>query len=569
MLVMLLVAIVRIRLIQVPLERDEGEYAYTGQLVLQGIVPYKLAYTMKLPGTAAAYAAMMTVFGQTTTGIHTGLLVVNIATILLVFLLARKLFDAVAGVAAAACYGLMSTSPSVLGLAAHATHFVVFFAVLGIWLLLCAEGERRKAEGRRQKAERTIPKPLMHPSSSSPFVRAAFFILHSAFFLLFASGLCFGLAILMKQHGLFYGLFALAFLLWTGRSPSSANWKGTARRAAAFCAALMLPVAAVCLLMYWTGAFGQFVFWTFTYARQYAVGLTPAEGWLALHYALPRAIGSNLPLWILSLAGLVLALVTKPAAGRRFFLVGFLLSSALAVCPGLYFRPHYFILLLPALALLAGAAVSLTGQLLARCPWALGRRLPVAIFGLLLTSVVLQQRVLWFSMSPLEVCRELYGHEPFPESVGIAEYLRQHTAPTDPIAVLGSEPQIYFYARRHSATGYLYTFPLMESHPFAAQMQDAMIREIEQAKPKYIVYVQNPVLWLIQTNSPTRIFDWAAEYLSKYYVLDGMADPVERDRTEYRWGPPARDYKPESEFHTLIYARLQGAGLTEHFGRAR
>jgi hypothetical protein len=109
----------------------------------------------------------------------------------------------------------------------------------------------------------------------------------------------------------------------------------------------------------------------------------------------------------------------------------------------------------------------------------------------------------------------------------------------------------------------------MESHPFAAQMQDAMIREIEQAKPKYIVYVQNPVLWLIQTNSPTRIFDWAAEYLSKYYVLDGMADPVERDRTEYRWGPPARDYKPESEFHTLIYARLQGAGLTEHFGRAR
>jgi hypothetical protein len=39
------------------LERDEGEYAYAGQLMLQGIPPYQLAYTMKLPGPFAAYAA--------------------------------------------------------------------------------------------------------------------------------------------------------------------------------------------------------------------------------------------------------------------------------------------------------------------------------------------------------------------------------------------------------------------------------------------------------------------------------------------------------------------------------
>ena len=32
-------AMVRIRLLDIPLERDEGEYAYTGQLLLQGIPP--------------------------------------------------------------------------------------------------------------------------------------------------------------------------------------------------------------------------------------------------------------------------------------------------------------------------------------------------------------------------------------------------------------------------------------------------------------------------------------------------------------------------------------------------
>ena len=60
-----LVLAIRIRLLGIPLERDEGEYAYAGQLMLQGIPPYELAYNMKFPGTYAAYAAIMSVFGQT------------------------------------------------------------------------------------------------------------------------------------------------------------------------------------------------------------------------------------------------------------------------------------------------------------------------------------------------------------------------------------------------------------------------------------------------------------------------------------------------------------------------
>ena len=76
---------VRVRLREFPLERDEGEFAYAGQLILQGVPPYKLAYNMKLPGTYLAYAALMAVFGQTTAGIHLGLLAVNLATIVLLY----------------------------------------------------------------------------------------------------------------------------------------------------------------------------------------------------------------------------------------------------------------------------------------------------------------------------------------------------------------------------------------------------------------------------------------------------------------------------------------------------
>ena len=63
-LVILLIAGIRFRLRDFPLERDEGEYAYAGQLILQGIPPYELAYNMKLPGTYAAYAAIMAIFGH-------------------------------------------------------------------------------------------------------------------------------------------------------------------------------------------------------------------------------------------------------------------------------------------------------------------------------------------------------------------------------------------------------------------------------------------------------------------------------------------------------------------------
>src|SRR5262245_17474357 len=110
-LTILIVFVVRFRLREMPLERDEGEYAYAGQLLLQGIPPYKLAYNMKLPGTYAAYAALMAVFGQTPSGIHFGLLLVNAASIVLVFLCGRRLLDDIAGLAAAIAYALMSLSP--------------------------------------------------------------------------------------------------------------------------------------------------------------------------------------------------------------------------------------------------------------------------------------------------------------------------------------------------------------------------------------------------------------------------------------------------------------------------
>src|SRR5688572_22922280 len=76
-LILLLTFAVRVRLREMPLERDEGEYAYAGQLMLQGVPPYKLSYNMKLPGTYAAYALITAVFGQSASAIRLGLALIN------------------------------------------------------------------------------------------------------------------------------------------------------------------------------------------------------------------------------------------------------------------------------------------------------------------------------------------------------------------------------------------------------------------------------------------------------------------------------------------------------------
>ena len=67
----------------------------------------------------------------------------------------------------------------------------------------------------------------------------------------------------------------------------------------------------------------------------------------------------------------------------------------------------------------------------------------------------------------------------------------------------GSEPQIYFYSHRHSATGYIYTYPLMEPQKYARQMQSEMIHEIESAQPKYLISITMSLSWLRLPQSET------------------------------------------------------------------
>jgi hypothetical protein len=495
-------AIVRGRLLRIPLERDEGEYAYAGQLLLHGIPPYREAFNMKFPGVYAAYAMLMSVFGQSIAGIHLGLLLCNAATIVLVFLLGRRLFGSAAGAAASAAYALLSLGTGVYGTQAHATHFVVLPALAASLLLLYAMDT-------------------------------------GGFSALACSGLLFGVAVLMKQHGALLAAAGVMYLIW--EQPKSAL-----RNVAIFCAGASIPLALTAVALWIAGVFGRFWFWTFTYAREYVLETSLSTGINYFSASFSHVVGPNLLIWILAASGMLLVWWKKENRAAARFATTLLVFSFLAVCPGLYFREHYFVLMLPAIALLAGAGFAwLQGSL--------GNALAIGLYAAVLFLPVHQQSDFFFHLSPLEACRRMYLIEPFPEAVQVAEYVRAHTPDGARIAVMGSEPEIYFYANRRGVSGHIYMYGMMEPQPYALTMQNEMIHDIESARPEYIVLSTVVGTWLIRPESSHRIFEWWEGYSTQHYRKVGVAE-IAAGESLYQWGS-LENYQPRADVVLVVYQR--------------
>jgi hypothetical protein len=482
-----------------PLERDEGEYAYAGQLLLQGISPYQAAYNvaLKLPGTGVAYALIMAAFGQTATALHAGVILVNLASAGLVFVLARRLYGGAGGMVAAGTYALLSIVPPMAGLAAHATHFVVLPALAGAVLLQNLD--------ERMSAAR-----------------------------IFSAGLLLGLAILMKQTGTAFWLFAAGWVLWWELSRGRRQWKRLATRLAWLTLGGLLPFALTCLVIILAGDFHQFWLWTFQYAGEHARVIPFARGIKNLVGIAMLLFKAAPGLWGLAALGLV-ALFRDPfSQPERAFLVGFAFFSCLAIWPG--WRAHYFIQCLPAAGLLAAAAFRVVSDFLGRRRFSFPTTaLPALVFTAAAASSLMQWSGVYFRLTPAEASRAIYGANPFPEAVEIGRYLASHSASGARIAVLGSEPQIYFYCQRHSATGYICTYPLMEPQPHAVAMQKEMIREIEQAGPDYVVFVHVKNSWLQYSDSNPLIFGWFGKYQREWLQLVGLVEIQPGAPTRYRW----------------------------------
>jgi hypothetical protein len=200
-------------------------------------------------------------------------------------------------------------------------------------------------------------------------------------------------------------------------------------------------LALVTSVLHGQGILREAIYWTITdhtipyvfWKKGILVTLAYVVGFLPLLIGAAMAIRDKHAIW----AG-------KNA--ERTALLGLLVASAVGAAAGARFYEHYYIQLVPPLALLAAPyyAQLWAGRIQSH-HWLLR---PVVTYAWLALTAVAVSTWDWLELSgrrePLETGR----------------YLLEHSAPNDRIFVWGQTSKIYLDARRHPACRYIATFPL-------------------------------------------------------------------------------------------------------------
>src|SRR5215469_9590679 len=127
-------------------------------------------------------------------------------------------------------------------------------------------------------------------------------------------------------------------------------------------------------------------------------------------------------------------------------LLGLLAASAIGAAAGARFYPHYYVQLIPPLALLAAPYYARLWSRKIKPPyWLLRPRVTYAWLALTVTTF---STIYWTGLAPLRA----------PSEAG--QYLFAHSNPEDRIFVWGQNVKIYLHAHRRPACRYITTFPL-------------------------------------------------------------------------------------------------------------
>ncbi len=513
-------AYLRSRFLGIPFERDEGTYAYFGQLVLDGEIPYTSFYEIKPPGLFYAYAFLIRVFGATVDGLQLGFLLVNLVSLAALYGLVRLIVGRVAAPASALAFSVLSLSPHASGFTCQAEHLVVMPALAGLCLLAAAARSDRRA--------------LMAGAAA---------LLGSSF--------------LIKQNGAFFvlcgALFWLAHLL-----RKNLSWPAILKQAMIFGIGAAAPYAIACAVLWYQGAFSDFLYWTFDYARHYTTESSFMVGRQRFLRTFRDLTQGYEALWILSAAGL-LSVPPPLSAGRApLFVWLFFICSFLTVCPGFWFYGHYYLMWIPAVSAAAGVAVeSLANLLRRRLDAALSVTIAALVFAVSFGDAWIKHQRYYLNPDHTAVLRAVYGSEPFPEAKVVGDAVRKKAREGDRLAVLGSDLEIYFYTGLRSPSRHVYLTYLVDGTPRHAQFQREFIQDMETAPPRFVVLFKHPASWMVYPTADKTILSWINPFVNQHYTLTGAVDMIAPDRTNYVWGVEAAGYKPIGNYRIYLFERRE------------
>lgn len=440
LLLTVLTIIMRLAEFFAPLDRDGGVFAYMGSRILAGDLPYWDIWDHKTPAIYYLNALALSLFGYTVTSFRYMEIIFAVSTAWVIYRLGYKLLCN-RWAAAVAALSFTATSNSYIFSSNSDLLFTETFFQLPIVMGIAFATQYRVSK-----------------KSTA----------------LFLTGLMGGWAILFKPPG---GFFLIAVALWiihlTWREQNFGA--GILRCGVNLAVGLACPLILTITYFALRGGLADLYSQTILYNSLYVSANLQQNSFQSSILHLLYWAG---PLGFVLIPATI-GLIWGQHSSQYYYLIilWFVVDLGGSILSGRFY-PHYFLQVLPSLALLAGMGwLTLKNRY-----W---HRFHRITFISLTSASLLILLVMQFSFTYAWITFRLNNNLSTAEQA--AKFITANTNEEESIYVWGAETAVYFLSKRKSASRYTYLYPLLAQGYSSTHQVSELLRDIEIQRPRYII----------------------------------------------------------------------------------
>ena len=506
--------IIRTNFLEFPLERDEGLYVHFAELILEGKLPYASFYDPKPTGLFYIYAAIMFISGKSLTALHWAFTIINATTCYMTYQLSKKLMGRIAAVTSSLLFVILSLNPHLGGYSVLSEHLVIFLVVPS-FLLLITGLERN----------------------------------HLSWIVL--SGLGFGISIQAKQNGLFFALAGVVYLVYYHIKEAKTT-QGIIIRLVYFGTMILVP--SLLLWIYFTGndLGGDFLYWNYIYGIKYLSNVPWSEALDYFTLTVTKLNEGYFAWWLISFASICSVPFLHHSRRVKVFLITFSVLSIISITPRWTFHGHYFILMIPALAIASGALIDHIVR-----QFKMESDLFFAGLGLVIITAIIvhtfENRDHLINVDHKRIIKNIYGSNPFVETHEISQMIRNRAHGADQLLVFGGEMQLYYYTGLRAPTKHLFGPYLVDASDEHLTRQNEYMHDAETHLPRFFIAIRHPLSWSVKKGHNPMIMTWYNDFTSKNYDLIGLCEIRYNLESKYYWDDDLDNHIPGGDHQIYVW----------------
>ncbi|MBK9735175.1 MAG: glycosyltransferase family 39 protein [Saprospiraceae bacterium] len=504
----------RLRYLDIPLDRDEGTYLYMGKMFMRGFKPYVDFYEIKPPGIFFAYGIFDLIFGYNNILLHVGLVLMQIGIGVLIYKLGQALCNnSQNSFIAAAIYFQLVLITNFVGFAILSEYFFIAMILLSLFFIT----KLKPGKNTRQ-------------------------LLWAGFF--------FGFAAMVRQHAIYFIVPVLFLLITTLKTNKNDVLKGIG----------MFTIGGLCLILPLIGyisiigSFDEMIDWIWIKpSGTYLSTISWASGKLYLISFLQSVFRTYWPLFIFPGLGIILAAGSYFIKGSNkaaaTFLLLFFIFSFFSTFPGYRFYGHYWLMVIPSVAMLSGNLIPLIVKNVK-----VNIVLAISLLFLIFYQINTTKNVNYIAKVS-DVYRFVYGANPNFALDRMITYLNRKLQVNDKIYVFGSEPQVYYECDKILNIPHVYVGFLHIPSKEYLQYQKDTKQFLEKNKPEYLIHIQNSISINMKDESDHFLYNWIFTFEMINYHQVGVAEMDKNNVPSYFFDNDALRYKTLTDNYIIIYKR--------------